>query len=153
MSDITQTALTDVSGLIPGYTFQTAPASNALQASVSIIPNTGLKYKGQLGGYVQPSANGTSNTVADGGDTVALAAKNWGTPSEGNAVELVRAINETVVHWNDTALTGNNAVKYFDSKVGNFSISDQTAVKRTYSTDLYYKIGETLASRGSNIAS
>ena len=150
MSDITQTALTDVSGLIPGYAFNATPSAT-VGNDVSCIPNTGLKYKGVKGGYVQPSADGTSNTVEAGAG--GAGAKNWSTAGAGNAVEFIRAINETAVQWNDTALTGNNAVKYFDSKVGNFSISDQTAVKRTYSTDLYYKIGETLASRGSNVAS
>ena len=151
MSDITQTALTDVSGLIPGYLFQVAEVPVTPPANSSIIPNTGLKYKGVKGGYVQPSADGTSNTVEAGAGGAGT--KDWSTAGAGNAVEFIRAINETAVQWNDTALTGNNAVKYFDSKVGNFSISDQSAVKRTYSTDLYYKIGETLASRGSNIAS
>ena len=58
MSDITQTALTDVSGLIPGYAFE-ATSAMTTGPNVSCIPNTGLKYKGVKGGYVQPSADGS----------------------------------------------------------------------------------------------
>ena len=142
MADITLPKLADLTGIFPGASWG---------AGATSIENDALSYKGINGDYWSPYAHGADKTIEDGTVLVAggagAGAFNFATEAAGG-IEFVRAINETLVHWQADAATGSNALKYFSAKAGNFTIADQTALKRDYTTSLYYKLDNTIDSAG-----
>ena len=138
MANISLPSLTQLSGIFPSST-QGGGAGTTIS-----LETAGLQYKGGGANYWEPSVDGSSasiNTDDPGATTLDATA-------DGGGIELVRAINETLVFWNDTVATGNNALKYFGASAGNFTISDQSALRRNYQTALYYKLDNTIDSAG-----
>lgn len=139
MANITLPSLTSTTGIFPGAT-ETATTSVTLAYA-------GMSYKGIRGNYWQPEADGSAPAgVSNAG--VGAVALDAAPTTDGGGIELVRAINETLVDWQTIAATGSNSLKYFGAKAGNYSIADQSALKRDYTTSLYYKLDNTIDSAG-----
>lgn len=139
MANITLPSLTSSTGIFPGATES---------AGVDVtLAYAGMSYKGIRGNYWQPEADGTAPAAVTNGGAGAVAL-DAAPATDGGGIELVRAINETLVDWQATAATGTNSLKYFGAKAGNYSIADQSALKRDYTTSLYYKLDNTIDSAG-----
>ena len=159
MANLTSVGLLDLTGMIPCAnrdqtqvsTEQGNRSLTTVGAGSVAIPLNSLTYTGVAGAHWQPIADGTLPGVTDSIKNGAGAGNSLSTDKHaedylkgatGSYQNFMRAIHETAVSYTQTALTGNNALKYWGESQGNYSIFDQTALTRKYTTDLYYSLGD-----------
>lgn len=154
MANITSVGLLELTGMIPCA--NKAEAQSQLEqgnrgltagAGSVTIPLNSLTYTGVAGAHWQPNYDGSEIAIKDGAGAGNSLSTDVGDVdylrgATGSYQNFMRAIHETAVSYTQTALTGTNALKYWGESQGNYSIFDQTALTRKYTTDLYYSLGD-----------
>ena len=153
MATMSNTGLLDITGMIPCATANGDPSSEQGVRSLTngagyvAIPLNSLSYTGIQGGHYQPDVTGGGNEYVDGAGagnalSTALYDDDFRVGATGSFQNFMRAIHETANSYTNVGLTGTNALKYWGESQGNYSIFDQTALTRTYTTNLYYSLGD-----------
>lgn len=160
MATMAHTGLLDITGMIPCATADGDPATEQGVRSLTAgagyvaIPLNSLSYTGIQGGHFQPDVTGGGNLYVDGAgagnaDLTDLYAKDFRAGATGSFQNFMRAIHETANDYTTVGLTGDNALKYWGESQGNYSIFDQTALTRTYTTNLYYSLDDSQGGKNS----
>ena len=171
MATLVNTGLLDITGMIPCATANASPAAEqtvraaqyiAAGGGYVAIPLNSLSYTGIQGAHWQPNAVDvspekgyvlaqTANDVGGGsaGATFQRDFPDYRASSTGSFQNFMRAIHETANDYTNVGLTGDNALKYWGESQGNYSIYDQTALTRTYTTNLYYALDDSQGGKNS----
>ena len=148
------TGLNAITGLFPGAGWNASATSAEDQglndAGYVCIPLESIRYTGSVpntwavdkdGGLEDGGGDGDAVDALDGISSVTS------TSVTGSFRKFIRGIHETAYHYTTGLLTGNNAYTYWKESQGSFTVYNATTLTRRYSTDLYYEIGEGIASK------
>ncbi len=150
---LTLGGLEDLTGLFPGatkcaagatpsasYTGPTVSADNGYIA----IPLQSIKYTGSEVNRWTIGSLGSGNA--------AVPADGTGPGLEGASVtgsfrKFARGMCESLYNYTTGSLTGTNAYTYWGQSAGSYSVYNATTLSKSYSTTLYYEIGDSVASK------
>ena len=155
---MTTTGLLEITGMFPlaSKAAPTATHGGSIGAGYIAIPVNSLSYTGVAGQAWTTNADGTLGINVDGGVGAGPAVdQDYDNPLAnpgvtGSFQNFIRAIHETAYNYTANTLTGTNATKYWGEAQGNYSIYDQTALTRKYSTDLYYVLDDSQGGKASS---
>ncbi len=151
---LTLGGLEDLTGLFPGATqcaAGTTPSAAYSGPAVPVgngyiaIPLQSIKYTGSEPNRWTIGSLGSGNaaTPAAGSSMPGLEAASV----TGSFRKFARGMCESLYNYTTGSLTGTNAYTYWGQSAGSYSVYNATTLSKSYSTTLYYEIGDSVASK------